>query len=293
MAVRGLFAAPDAADVSFLHLLWLVKAHHSIEALFSIEGGAQENLVEGGLGGLASKVASHLGEVVRLGSPVRSISQPGDRVVVSSDGVSVSCRRAVVSAPPALALDIVFDPPLPDDRRRLYTSAVAGVESKTLIVYDEPFWRGDALSGQSAGAGSPSEVTIDSSPADASRGVIASFAFGQVAQQIAVLSPTERRKAVLDTLAARFGPKASSPVAFVETPWWQEEWSRGCSMAHFPVGIITGYGRLLREPYGRVHWAGTETATVSHGAVDGAIRSGERAAEEVATSIAARPVRAR
>jgi monoamine oxidase len=40
-------------------------------------------------------------------------------------------------------------------------------------------------------------------------------------------------------------------------------------------------GPLLRRPFGRVHWAGTETATVSHGAVDGAIRSGERAAAEV------------
>jgi monoamine oxidase len=52
-------------------------------------------------------------------------------------------------------------------------------------------------------------------------------------------------------------------------------------MAHFPPGVLTRYGRLLRQPMGRVHWAGTETATTSHGAVDGAIRSGERAAAEV------------
>ncbi|HYV59226.1 MAG TPA: FAD-dependent oxidoreductase, partial [Acidimicrobiia bacterium] len=36
-----------------------------------------------------------------------------------------------------------------------------------------------------------------------------------------------------------------------------------------------------RTPAGRVHWAGTETATASHGTIDGAIRSGERAAAEV------------
>ena len=38
---------------------------------------------------------------------------------------------------------------------------------------------------------------------------------------------------------------------------------------------------LLREPFGRVHWAGTETSTTSHGAIDGAVRSGERAAAEI------------
>ena len=55
-------------------------------------------------------------------------------------------------------------------------------------------------------------------------------------------------------------------------------------MAHFPPGILTRYGPLLREPFGRVHWAGTETATISHGAIDGAVRSGERAAAEVRSS---------
>lgn len=52
-------------------------------------------------------------------------------------------------------------------------------------------------------------------------------------------------------------------------------------MAHFPVGALTGYGPLLAETVGRIHWAGTDTATVSHGSVDGAVRSGERAAREV------------
>jgi monoamine oxidase len=80
---------------------------------------------------------------------------------------------------------------------------------------------------------------------------------------------------------ARFGSRAAKPSDFIETSWWNEQWSRGCSMAHFTLGTLTRYGRLLREPFGRVHWAGTETATVSHGAIDGAVRSGERAAAEI------------
>ena len=86
---------------------------------------------------------------------------------------------------------------------------------------------------------------------------------------------------MLDRLTARLGPKAASPVEYIETAWWEEPWTRGCSMAHFPPGVLTSYGHLLREPLGRVHWAGTETATTSHGAIDGAVRSGERAAAEI------------
>jgi monoamine oxidase len=56
-------------------------------------------------------------------------------------------------------------------------------------------------------------------------------------------------------------------------------------MAHLPPGVMTQYGPLLREPAGHVHWAGTETATTSHGTIDGAIRSGYRAADEVLAAL--------
>jgi monoamine oxidase len=280
MAIRGLFTG-DLNDTSFLHLLFLARAHHSINALFSIEKGSQENLIEGGAGSIAQRVASDLGDAVRLDSPVRTITQHENDVVVAGDGFGVSARSAIVTIPPALVSAIRFDPPLPDDRATLYRLAVAGPESKTIIVYDTPFWRAAGFSGQTAEPGSASEVTIDATPPSGSPGVLASFTFGAVAERVQALDPDARRRAVLDALAARLGRRAAEPIDFVETAWWEEEWTRGCSCAHFPPGLLTRYGRLLREPFDRIHWAGTETATVSHGAIDGAIRSGERAAAEV------------
>ena len=91
MAVRGLFAA-DLSDVSFLHLLYLVRAHGSINTLFSIRGGSQENMVDGGAGSIAQRIADGLGDSVRLNEAVRSISQHDDRVVVHATGRSVSAR---------------------------------------------------------------------------------------------------------------------------------------------------------------------------------------------------------
>ncbi len=46
-------------------------------------------------------------------------------------------------------------------------------------------------------------------------------------------------------------------------------------------GIMTTVGKVIRQPHGRIHWAGTETSTKWMGYIDGAIRSGERAAAEV------------
>jgi monoamine oxidase len=280
MAVRGLFTGP-LDETSYLHLLFLVRAHGSINKLFSIKGGAQENLMEGGAGLIAQRIAQTLGDAVHLAAPVRSIVQHAEHVDVAAREVSVSCRHAVVCVPPVLTLEIAFEPGLPEDRTALFTGCVAGPESKTLLVYDEPFWRAQGFSGQSAGPGSAAEVTLDASPVAGKPGVLASFTFGSVAERAARLDEGERRRAVLEALTARFGPRARAPVEFIETAWWTERWTRGCSMAHFPPGLLTRYGPLLRQPFGRVHWAGTETSTRSHGAIDGAVLSGQRAAAEI------------
>ena len=280
MAVRGLMTG-DLADTSLLHLLQLAHSHGGIGKLFSIEGGAQENLVAGGAGTIARRMADELGDTVHLDVPVRSITQRDDGVVVAAADLTVSAHHAVVTVPPSLALDIAFDPELPPDRAELYRQAIAGPESKTLVVYDEPFWRDAGFSGQSAQPGSASEVTLDATPVAGKPGVIASFTFGSVAERVDALDAAERRALVLDALTARFGPRAATPRDFVETAWWKEAWTRGCSVAHLPPGVLTRYGHLLREPFGRVHWAGTETSTTSHGAMDGAVRSGERAAREI------------
>jgi len=284
MAVRGLFAT-DLHDVSLLHLLQLVHGHRSISKLFSIKGGAQENMVEGGAGSIAQRVADKLGDAVHLAAPVRGIRQSFAGAQVETERLDVSCRHVVVATPPALTADIDFTPSLPEDRASLYKSAIGGVETKTLVVYDSAFWRDQGFSGQSAEPGSAAEVTLDASPSSGTPGVIASFTFGPVAERVDKMAPAERRQAVLSALSKRFGPKAAAPVEFVETAWWTEEWSKGCSMAHLPPGVLTRHGRLLREPMGRVHWAGTETAGTSHGAVDGAVRSGERAAAEIIEKI--------
>src|SRR5437870_5042087 len=79
----------------FLHLLFLAHSHLSINNLFSIEKGAQENLVNGGAGSIAQRVAEELGDAVRLNSAVRAVTQRDDHVLVEAGELTVSARYAV------------------------------------------------------------------------------------------------------------------------------------------------------------------------------------------------------
>jgi monoamine oxidase len=212
---------------------------------------------------------------------VRRIEQGTDRVIVASDGVVADARHVVVAVPPVLASRIDYAPALPALRDQLTQKVPAGSVVKCNVVYDRPFWRDQGLSGQAAGGHEPIKFTFDNSPPSGVPGVLVCFLEGAEARRYGRLAPAERRDAVLGSLRAYFGPEAAQPVEFVERDWSAEPWTRGCYGAHFGPGVWTQFGPALREPVGRIHWAGTETASRWNGYIDGAIASGRRAAAEV------------
>ena len=85
---------------------------------------------------------------------------------------------------------------------------------------------------------------------------------------------------MLKNFADYFGPKALSPRDYFEGNWTRERYTRGCPVGVMQPGTLVEYGPALRAAVGRVHWAGTETSTYWNGYMDGAVRSGERAARE-------------
>jgi monoamine oxidase len=157
----------------------------------------------------------------------------------------------------------------------------AGSVIKCNVVYDEPFWRAEGLSGQALGSHEPIAFTFDNSPPEGTPGVLVCFLEGAEARHYSRLHPKERRDAVCGALRGYFGERAAGPIDFVELDWTAEEWTRGCYGAHLAPGVWTQFGPALREPVGRIHWAGTETAGVWSGYMDGALTSGERAAAEI------------
>jgi monoamine oxidase len=128
-------------------------------------------------------------------------------------------------------------------------------------------------------------VAVDNTPQDSRHGVIAGFAEGIHARRLTTLSPAERRTIVLECLVKYFGPEAANPLEYLEKDWSAEEFSGGCYGGRLGTGVWTAYGPHLSKPVGVIHWAGTETAAIWNGYMDGAVRSGHRAADEVHTAL--------
>jgi monoamine oxidase len=271
----------NPAEVSLLHLLFLARSNGGLQQMLTMRGGAEDALVDGTMHLVAERLAAALGDAVHLSSPVRRIAQDREGVEVVADGITVRARRAIVATPPALASHIAYEPALPAQHAHLLRRMPLGAAVRTIAVYAEPFWRKDGFNGASSAPGGRIMLSIDQSPRDGSVGALSSYAFGPAALEVAALSPAERQQAFVDGLVQRFGPKAAAPIHLIEQDWSAEPWTLGAMMATFPPGVLTTYGPALRQPVGRLHWAGTESATISHGMIDGAVRSGERAAAEV------------
>ena len=129
-------------------------------------------------------------------------------------------------------------------------------------------------------------MTFDVSPPDAEVGLLLGFIEAGEARRWQRLGEEERRRQVLDCFVRYFGPQAANPASYLEKDWTAEEFTRGCYGAHFAPGVWTSYGDILREPVGRLHWAGAEYAVEWNGYMEGAVRSGRTTADEVLATLA-------
>jgi monoamine oxidase len=278
--VRGTLAA-EARELSLLHSLFVIRSAGSMAMLLATAGGAQERRFQQGAQAISVRLAEPLGERVVLGAPARLVRHSEDRVVVEADGRTVTAGRAILAMPPALAGRIGYRPAMPGWRSQLTQRVPMGSVVKVHAIYDEPFWRQEGLSGFAVSDSGPVAVVYDNCPAGGSPGVLVGFIEGDPARAWVRRSPGDRWAAILSSLVGFFGERAGRPRELLERSWADEEYSGGCYAGYFPPGVWTSFGQALREPVGRLHWAGTETATAWASYMEGAVQSGERAADEV------------
>ena len=276
----AVFAA-EAWDISMLHFLWLIHTGGGLEPIIATEGGAQDSRIMGGSQVLSVRLAERLGDALRLNAPVREVVQTEADVDTISDGHRIGSDRVIVAVPPALAARIAYAPPLPALRDQLTQKVPMGSVVKCVAVYDEPFWRDDGLDGLALDPDGLVLEMHDGSPDPADVGVLIAFAEGRGGRRMSELPERDRTEIFLETFERFFGPRAAEPIHIVEKDWSADPWSRGCYGGHLGPGVWTQFGPALRRPCGRIHWAGTETADRWSGYMDGAVRSGERAAREV------------
>ena len=289
-ATRPIFGA-EPRELSLLFVLFYIASsgneqnQGTFERNFDTRNGAQQDRFIGGSQVIAQKIHKALRNRVVLNSPVRRINQQHGTVHVVSDRVTVKAKRVIVAIPPALAGRIDYHPILPFQRDQLTQRYGQGTLTKVAVVYDRPFWRDQGLNGTAVDTGGPYSATFDDSPPGGRPGVLFGFVGGDNARTYAGMSAGSKRAAILSQLANYFGPQAYSARQLFETNWSGEQWTRGCPVGIPSLGTLLVYGESLRAPVGRIHWAGTETSNYWNGYMDGAVRSGERAAGEVLSEI--------
>ncbi|MEU0599427.1 flavin monoamine oxidase family protein [Streptomyces sp. NPDC006393] len=266
-------------DVSLLHALRYIRAAGGIDHMLDVEGGQQQDRFVETTQEIAKRVAERLGDRVRLATPVRRVVQDDHGVTVHTDSGEIRAGYAIVTAAPAHRAAIEFSPALPEQAEGLTRTWRMGVLSKAFVAYDVPFWRAGGLSGEAVTDTGTVFITFDVSPAPRGPGVLMAFCDPRVFDGF---SPETRRERVIQQLVDLYGPQARNPIDYVDHCWGSEPFAPGGPNPAVAPYATTSYGKALTEPHGRIHWAGTETAGEWAGTINGAVLTGQRAAERVA-----------
>ena len=250
---------------------------------FDTRGGAQQSRFMAARRCSPLKLAAALGDRGCCSSPVRRIIQTARGDGHLRPPSRSPARRVIVAVPPTLAGRIDYEPILPFERDQLTQRYGQGTLTKVAAVYDRPFWR-DARAQRHA------RRHRRSGQRDLRRLAPRRPTRGRVRLR-------RRRQRPPLRLACRRPPAArpcwpSSRPSSARRPdiargVLRDQLVRGAVDAGLSGGHPQRWARSsptardLRQPVGRIHWAGTETATYWNGYMDGAVSSGERAAAEV------------
>jgi monoamine oxidase len=276
---RGAWAV-EASQVSYLWFLDALRSNGGLEHLMGIKGGLLEAKFIGGMHQIAAGLARELGERVVLSAPVRKITQDDDGARVTTDIGEFEARRVIVAIPPGPAQRIQFEPHLPAERDGLQQRMPMGAIIKVVVAYETPFWREAGFSGQIATDDDLLGIVMDDVQATGPAMLLA-FIEGARALEMSASGKAARREAVIASLVGFFGPEAATPIGYDDNDWTLEPWTHGYVGTMAP-GVMSRFGPALREACGRIHWAGSETSTEWAGCIEGGLRSGIRAAHEVA-----------
>ncbi|KAM8828742.1 putative flavin-containing monoamine oxidase A [Spinachia spinachia] len=275
----------EPSQMSFLFfLMYAASAGGVLPLLESTPGSAQEFKIKGGTQQLSQHLAERVGwKNFRLSSAVTTIWQDAELASVTTSTNTFFGRAVIVTCPPHLAAKIHYQPALPSQRAFLTQNMPVGHMIKFIITYKTAFWKEKGLSGEivaGSSSGCPFCVTFDATSPSGNAALVG-FISAQQASQWSSEEGGERRKAVISSLVKYLGLEAASYIYYDEKDWAKEDYSGGCPVNVMAPGLLAYYHPSLRKPCGRIHWAGTETATLWCGYMSGAVQAGQRAAVEV------------
>jgi monoamine oxidase len=286
--IRGLFGV-EPRDVSLLSVLHAVHTSHGLRALMGRAQGLGMKF-NGGSSKFVDTLVERIGgsSTVVTSMPVRSIQQGRITArVVTDRNTAFTARLVIVAVPPNMAQRIEYLPNLPPARDQFMQRVPMGSCIVVVLTYRSCFWRDEGLSGMAMSDAGPVSVVFDHTPSDGSQPALCAYVCGQHARELGFRDAPERKRLVIRHVAALVGEDALQPISHVEKDWAQVPWTRGGPVGFFSPGVLTGFGDIMRMPFDKIHWASSELAITNVGTMDGAVESGERAANEAIAKLRA------
>lgn len=272
-------------EMSLLWFLWYVKGGGGPNRIYSTTNGGQERKFNGGSQQVSEKLAERLKGQVLLECPVNFIEHNSEGTTVKDNNGNIYTAKYVILAiPVCLQNKITYRPDLPPTRNQLLQRIPMGSVIKTFLYYKRAFWRENGMCGSAAINDESSLIgfTLDDVKADGSHPALMGFILAEKARKLAELTREERKQQIAQIYSKVFNSEeALYPIHYEEKDWADDQYAGGCYTAMLPPGFLTIFGKYLRRPIGRLFFAGTETATVWSGYMEGAVQAGERAAREI------------
>lgn len=236
----------------------------------------------GGNDQLIQAIAAELPDI-RFNARVTAVRQLADKVAVTyemdSQSHQLEADQIVMAVPIGPMKAIQFDPPLPEIYQNALNTLTLGPVTKVLLEYNRPFWHEAGWSGLLLTDLPINCIWLTAGGQLGEGGMLTVYTGGQPAAEFTKMNDEERIAAVLSHVESLF-PGSSEYLTNSRTIAWQNEPLTQGGYAYFPPGSVTAYYAQLRQPDGRLHFAGEHTA-VYQGYMEGAIESGQRAAAEI------------
>ncbi|XP_022098628.1 amine oxidase [flavin-containing] B-like [Acanthaster planci] len=282
-----LIVTMDPKELSVLFYMWYIKQCGGFLRNLMTDNGGQERKFVGGSQQLSIKIGERVGkENIKFESPVSQIDQSEEKVVIQNiHGEVFEAKYVIIAMAPSMTQRIHYSPPLPPKRNQLIARAPVGSVIKCMVYYNKQWWKDRDFCGSTFNVdpASPMVYSLDDTKPDGSFPALICFVAANKAREFCSISKEERRDRLCKAYFNAFNgaEEALHPVNYVEKNWMEEQYSGGCYTATYGPGVLTQLGKELRKPFGRLYFAGTETATHWAGYMEGGIQAGERAAREV------------
>ncbi|TDB88729.1 FAD-dependent oxidoreductase [Actinomadura sp. KC216] len=226
-----------------------------------------------GTDSLASALAGGLD--IRLRQPVRLVRRARGGLVLETDTDRFTARDVVVATPVTPTLRIGFDPVLPEWKVNALLATPMAQGGKVIGQYTN----GSEIVGRlglSAVSDGPVSLIWARPPGPEDTVVV----LGLVPDRgDGVLRDEARALDALDRLVGAATGLRAERLAGIAQDWTREQFAGGVVSAL--LGDFPRLPSLLAQAVGPVHFAGEHTAEMWATGMDGALRSGERAADEV------------